>query len=77
MTSLTKRLTIYFNPEIHKTLKLKSVETSRSISDLVNEALLLRLSEDAEDLMAFKDRKNEETLSFESMIDKLKADGKI
>jgi hypothetical protein len=36
MTNQTKRATIYLEPELHKALKLKSAETSRSISDLVN-----------------------------------------
>lgn len=77
MSSLIKRSTIYFNPDIHKVLKLKAIETSRSISDIVNEALVHELSNDAEDLQAFKDRRYEPTVSFESMVSELKADGKI
>ncbi len=77
MSLLTKRSTIYFNPDIHKALKLKSLETSRSVSDIVNEALMHELREDAEDLQAFKDRRIEGNLSFESVVSGLKADGKI
>ena len=33
MAVTTKRATIYFDPLIHKALRFKSVETSRSISD--------------------------------------------
>ena len=39
MATPAKRATIYLDPFIHKALKLKAVETSRSMSDLVNEAL--------------------------------------
>ena len=76
MTS-SKRATIYLDPVIHKALKLKAVETSRSISDLVNEAVREALSEDAEDLAAFEDRANEPLLSYDAMVKRLKKDGRI
>lgn len=50
MTELTKRATVYLEPELHRALKLKAVETSYSISELVNEALRENLLEDANDL---------------------------
>ncbi len=77
MSALTKRATVYFDPSIHKILKVKALETSRSISDLVNEALLHELSEDAEDLQAFEKRASEPSISFEDLVKGLKADGKI
>jgi hypothetical protein len=33
------RATIYFSPEIHKSLRLRSAETGTSISQIVNEAI--------------------------------------
>ncbi len=77
MASFTKRATIYFDPEIHRILKLKALETNRSISDIVDEAIRLELAEDAEDLATFRERSNESTLSFEKLVSNLKADGKI
>lgn len=77
MSALTKRSTIYLDPSVHKVLKVKSLETSRSISELVNEALLNDLMEDAEDLQAFEERASEPTISFETLVKNLKADGKI
>ena len=53
MTTLTKRATVYLDPALHRALRLKSVETSRSVSDLLNEALRCELAEDAQDLNAF------------------------
>ena len=53
MATAAKRATIYLDPILHKALKFKSVETSRSISDLVNTAIRESLAEDAEDLAAF------------------------
>ena len=77
MTIQTKRATIYFDPDLHKALKLKSVETSRSITDLVNEAVRGVLSEDAEDLAVFEQRMDEPLISYEQMIKKLKENGSI
>ena len=77
MARQAKRATIYFDPELHKALKLKAVETSRSITDLVNEAVRGALSEDAEDIIAFDERKNEPLISYEQMIKRLKKNGTI
>jgi len=72
-----KRATVYFDPELHRALRLKSVETDQSLSSLVNEAVKLTLAEDAEDLAAFEERATEPDLPFESMVKDLKQRGKI
>ena len=77
MATSAKRATIYLDPVIHKALKLKAVETSRSISDLVNEAVREALAEDAEDLAAFEDRASEPLLTYNAMVKRLKKDGRI
>ena len=77
MATFTKRATVYFDPEIHRILKLKALETSRSISDIVDEAIRLELAEDADDLKSIKMRMKEPTITFEQLISNLKADGKI
>ena len=77
MTMPTKRATVYFDPNIHKALKLKSIETSKSISELVNTAVKEALAEDAEDISAFEERANEPLISFSEMIKRLKNDGRI
>jgi len=58
-------------------LKLKSIETSKSISELVNAAVKEALSEDAEDITAFEERANESLISFSEMVKRLKNDGRI
>ncbi len=77
MATQTKRATVYFDPNLHKALRLKAVETSRSLSDLVNEAVREALSEDAEDLLAFEERADEKLISYEEMVKRLKKDGRI
>jgi plasmid stability protein len=77
MATLSKRATVYFDPDIHRALRLKAADTTRSISDLVNDALRGSLAEDAEDLEAFESRAHESLVSYEEMIKRLKADGRI
>ncbi len=77
MTTLTKRATIYLDPGLYKAIRLKSVETARSVSDLVNAALRYELAEDANDLAVFDERKNEPTLNFEAFVKELRHHGKI
>ena len=77
MDTAAKRSTIYFNPDIHKALKLKSMETSKSISEIVNMAVKEALAEDAEDIAAFEERTDEPLISFSEMLKRLKKDGAI
>lgn len=77
MTTPAKRATVYFDPIIHKALKLKSIETSKSISELVNKAVKEALAEDAEDIAAVEERENEPLVSFSEMLKRLKKDGRI
>ena len=72
-----KRATVYFEEDLHKALKMKSVEISTPVSDLVNDAVRYALLEDAEDLKAFKDRENEPVIDFETFVASLKEDGKL
>ena len=77
MATQTKRATIYFDFDLHKALRLKAVETSRSVSDLVNEAVKEALAEDAEDLLAFDERAHEPLIGYDEMVKRLKKDGRI
>ena len=77
MVTSAKRATVYFDPVLHKALKLKSFETSRSISDLVNSAVKEALAEDAEDLSSFDERADDALISYNEMVKKLKKDGRI
>ncbi len=72
-----KRATVYLDPELHKALRLKAAETSRSISELVNNAIREALAEDAEDLAAFETRVREPLISYDEMVKRLRKDGRI
>ena len=77
MPAGAKRATIYFDPDILKILKMKALETSRSVTDIVNQAVRESLAEDAEDILAYEERLNEPLVSYEQMLKNLKKDGRI
>ena len=77
MSSLSKRSTIYFEPNIHQALKIKAASSHLSISELIDEAVRLLMSEDQEDLAAFSERENEKEISYEALLNDLKKHGKI
>jgi predicted transcriptional regulator len=77
MGALTKRVTVYFDPALHLALQHKALVTSRSLSDIVNDAIQHALFEDAEDLAAFEERVNEPLVSYEAVLKELKANGRL
>lgn len=77
METMRKRATIYLDPLLHKALKLKAMETSNTISAIVNQAVKESLTEDAEDLAVFEERLHEPLVSFGEMVKRLKQDGRI
>ncbi len=74
---MSKRTTIYLDPDLHRALRIKAAETERTMSDLVQEALRQSLAEDAEDLEAFEQRESEPDLPFEDVVKDLKRRGRL
>lgn len=77
MSVISKRATIYFDPDLHRAVRLKAVNTNQSISDVVNDSLRAMLSEDEEDLAAFDETASDPLMTYEELLAKLKTDGKI
>ncbi len=77
METQYKRATVYLDPKLHQALKIKSAQSARTISELVNLAIQQSLAEDLEDLSAFAERKNEPNLDFEDVLKDLRKRGKI
>lgn len=75
MITLAKRATVYLDPVLHKALRLQAVETSRSVSDLINDAVRNELAEEAGDLQVFEQRVKEPTMAFDVFVKGLKRDG--
>jgi hypothetical protein len=77
MSTLSKRSTVYFEPAIHNALKLRALSSDSSVSELIDEAVRLLMREDQEDLAAIRHRADEPEISYEELLNTLKADGKI
>jgi len=74
---MSARTTVTLEDELLKLLKLKAIETSSSVSVLINEILYDAFREDSQDLESFKERENESTVSFESFLEELRSDGRL
>jgi hypothetical protein len=72
-----RRATVYFEPDVHRALKLKSAASDRTVSEMVNDAVRLALAEDAEDLEAFEERAAEPELRFDDFVKSLRRRGKL
>ena len=77
MGAASKRSTVYFDENLHAALRLKAAHSHRSVSDIVNDAVRAALAEDQEDLATFQQRADEPTLSYEELLDNLKAHGQL
>ena len=72
-----KRATVYFDPELHRALRLKAAEMDETISDLVNDAVRTTLAEDAEDLEVMAVREPEPEMPFEQFVRDMKRRGDL
>jgi len=77
MSDLSKRSTVYFDPDVHQALKLKAASTDLSVSELVDEAVRLLMNQDQQDLEAIAGRIEEPVVSYETLLNDLKKHGKI
>jgi hypothetical protein len=73
----TKRATIYFDPEVHRALRMRAAACNRSISDMVNEAVRMTLVEDADDLRDADQRQDEPSSGFEEFVTSLRNSGRL
>jgi hypothetical protein len=71
----TKRATVRLDPKLHRALRKRAAEAERSIDDLIDDAVRDALAEDADDLAAVADRKDEPTRPFKSSTRSMTARG--
>jgi siroheme synthase (precorrin-2 oxidase/ferrochelatase) len=73
----SRRATVYFDPAIHKALRLKAAATDRAVSEIVNDALRRAFAEDAADLAAARKRRREKPVSFETVVKSMRRRGQV
>ena len=69
------RTTVYLKPAVYRALKVKAATTDRTLSDLINAAVVEAFREDAIDLEAITRRRKESSRPFEKVLKDLKHDG--
>jgi hypothetical protein len=72
-----KKTGIYQEPQILEYLRAKAAEESRSIYDIIHEALSVLCDEDAEDIADFDARIGMPNVGYDAFVHSLKADGII
>jgi hypothetical protein len=72
-----KRTTIYFDPRLHRAIRMKAAANGTTISDVVNDAVRNAFAEDAADLKECEQRRHEPNLDFEDVVRSLKRRGKL
>jgi len=77
MASLSKRATVYFDPDIHKMLKIKAAENSTTISELIDRVVKNELKKTQNIFQGENDKVKQPVIQSERLVDKLKKDGKI
>lgn len=77
MSDLSKRATVYFDPALHRALRVRAATSNQSVSELVDEAIRQMMKEDQEDLETYAARVAEPEISYEAMLGDLKKHGKI
>ncbi len=70
MGEASKRSPIYFDPQLHAASRLKAAYSQRSVSAIVTEAVR---AAHQEDLAAFQQHVTEPTLSYEELLNDLRA----
>lgn len=76
---MTTKATLYLDSTMYKTFKLRAVESGKSVSALLNDAMQAQLNEDLEDINTIRSRldKKDKLLSYEEALQQLKNDGLI
>ena len=77
MSEPLKRATVYFDPALHRALRMKAAAADRTLSEVINDAVRASLAEDAEDLAAFDERADEPSVAFDTFVRGLRRRGKI
>jgi hypothetical protein len=68
---------VYFDPALHRALRVRAADSNQSVSELVDEAVRLLMREDQEDLEVYARRIAEPEISYETLLSDLKKHGKL
>lgn len=67
-----RRSTVYFDPAVHRALRLHSAASDRNLSEIVNEMVRRALKEDLADLEVARKRRKEPRYSLGSVVKEMR-----
>jgi len=70
------KATLYLQDDVHHALRLKAAETHESMSQLVNDALRVALTEDLEDISDWHQRRNEKSVGYDEFLEQVLSPGR-
>ncbi len=73
----TRRSTVYFDPAVHRALRLYSAARDRNLSEVVNEIVHRALQEDLADLEVSRTRRKEPRSSLKSVVRGMRRRGQL
>lgn len=74
---MSRRATVYFEPDLHRALRLRAAGGEQSLSAIVNEAVRRAMAEDADDIAAVHDRAREPVLDFARVVKDMRRRGQL
>jgi hypothetical protein len=77
LMATARRSTVYFDPAVHRALRLHSAASDRNLSEVVNEMVRRALKEDMADLAIARKRRTEPRHSLESVGKEMRRRGKL
>lgn len=69
------RTTVTINDTLYKAVKQRALDSDKSVSAVIENAIKFQVLEDLEDLEDAKQRASEVSYSFNELVDELKAEG--
>jgi metal-responsive CopG/Arc/MetJ family transcriptional regulator len=72
-----KRITVYLDAGLYRTLQLRASASGRTMSEVVGDAVRRALAEDAMDLAAFDQRASEPHIALNAVVSNLRRRHKL
>jgi hypothetical protein len=73
----TKATTVYLDPKVARAIKVKAAMTARSVSQLINDALLEQLRQDQDDLSYVRKHRKDRGRPLEEFLAEMKKNGDL
>ncbi len=75
---VARRATIYFNPRVHRALRLRAASLDQSVSEVVNDTMERALADEgAHDIALIRKHRNDPGIPLAEVVKSLRRRGKV